>query len=129
MRSALALIQPARRRLLESCLLGACALGAGIGLLAVLIAIATIRIRRQDLSGAAAAPQEPAVPRLLRRRRGPTGRRRSESTRPPGRSRILREAGSGSTPAAISGLTTSRTSRSKTRAGVERTSRAAGSIG
>jgi thiol reductant ABC exporter CydC subunit len=34
MRSALALIQPARRRLLESCLLGACALGAGIGLLA-----------------------------------------------------------------------------------------------
>jgi len=35
---------------------------AGIGLLAVLIAIATIRIRRQDLSGAAAAPQEPAAP-------------------------------------------------------------------
>ena len=34
MRSALALIRPARRRLLESCLLGACALGAGIGLLA-----------------------------------------------------------------------------------------------
>jgi thiol reductant ABC exporter CydC subunit len=33
-RSGLALIQPARRRLLESCLLGACALGAGIGLLA-----------------------------------------------------------------------------------------------
>jgi thiol reductant ABC exporter CydC subunit len=34
MRSALAPVRPARRRLLESCLLGACALGAGIGLLA-----------------------------------------------------------------------------------------------
>jgi EmrB/QacA subfamily drug resistance transporter len=33
---------------------------AGIGLLAVLIAIATIRIRRQELSGAVPAPQEPA---------------------------------------------------------------------
>jgi EmrB/QacA subfamily drug resistance transporter len=33
---------------------------AGIGLLAVVIAAATIRIRRQDLSGTAAAPQEPA---------------------------------------------------------------------
>jgi MFS family permease len=33
---------------------------AGIGLLAVLIAIATIRIRRQDLSGAAPEPPEPA---------------------------------------------------------------------
>jgi EmrB/QacA subfamily drug resistance transporter len=33
---------------------------AGIGLLAVVIAVATIRIRRQDLSGTAAAPQEPA---------------------------------------------------------------------
>jgi predicted MFS family arabinose efflux permease len=33
---------------------------AGIGLLAVIIAIATIRIRRQDLSGAAPAPPEPA---------------------------------------------------------------------
>ena len=32
----------------------------------------------------------------------PTGRRRSDSTRPPGRSRTLREAGSGSTPARIS---------------------------
>ena len=34
MRSALAPVRPAWRRLLESCLLGACALGAGIGLLA-----------------------------------------------------------------------------------------------
>jgi EmrB/QacA subfamily drug resistance transporter len=34
---------------------------AGIGLLALLIAIATIRVRRQDLSGAAPAPQ-PAAP-------------------------------------------------------------------
>jgi len=33
---------------------------AGIGLLAVIIAAATIRTRRQDLSGTAAAPQEPA---------------------------------------------------------------------
>jgi hypothetical protein len=33
---------------------------AGIGLLAVLIAIATIRVRRQDLSGAAPEPQETA---------------------------------------------------------------------
>ena len=33
---------------------------AGIGLLAVLIAIATIRVRRQDLSGAAPEPQEAA---------------------------------------------------------------------
>ncbi len=33
---------------------------AGIGLLAVLIAIATIRVRRQELSGAAPAPQEAA---------------------------------------------------------------------
>ena len=33
---------------------------AGIGLLAVLIAIATIRVRRQDLSGAASEPQEAA---------------------------------------------------------------------
>jgi MFS family permease len=33
---------------------------AGIGLLAVIIAIATIRIRRQDLSGAVPAPPEPA---------------------------------------------------------------------
>jgi hypothetical protein len=31
---------------------------AGIGLVAVLIAIATIRVRRQDLSGAAPAPQQ-----------------------------------------------------------------------
>ncbi len=35
---------------------------AGIGVLAVLIAIATIRVRRQELSGAAPAPQE-AAPR------------------------------------------------------------------
>ncbi len=39
---------------------------AGIGLLALLIAIATIRVRRQELSGAAPAPQEappqPAAP-------------------------------------------------------------------
>jgi predicted MFS family arabinose efflux permease len=33
---------------------------AGIGLLALLIAIATIRVRRQDLTGAAPAPQEAA---------------------------------------------------------------------
>jgi EmrB/QacA subfamily drug resistance transporter len=33
---------------------------AGIGLLALLIAIATIRVRRQELSGAVPAPQEPA---------------------------------------------------------------------
>jgi predicted MFS family arabinose efflux permease len=33
---------------------------AGIGLLALLIAIATIRVRRQELSGAAPAPQEAA---------------------------------------------------------------------
>jgi predicted MFS family arabinose efflux permease len=33
---------------------------AGIGLLALLIAIATIRVRRQDLSGAEPGPQEPA---------------------------------------------------------------------
>ena len=33
---------------------------AGIGLLALLIAIATIRVSRQELSGAAPAPQEPA---------------------------------------------------------------------
>jgi EmrB/QacA subfamily drug resistance transporter len=33
---------------------------AGIGLLGLLIAIATIRVRRQDLAGAVAAPQEPA---------------------------------------------------------------------
>ena len=32
---------------------------AGIGLLALLIAIATIRVRRQELSGAGAGPQEP----------------------------------------------------------------------
>ena len=35
-------------------------IAAGIGLLAVLIAIATIRVRRQDLSGAAPAPQQAA---------------------------------------------------------------------
>jgi uncharacterized membrane protein len=35
---------------------------AGIGLLAVLIAIATIQIRRQDLSGAVPTPPEPATP-------------------------------------------------------------------
>jgi EmrB/QacA subfamily drug resistance transporter len=34
---------------------------AGIGLLAVVIAIATIRVRRQDLSGAAPAPQQAAT--------------------------------------------------------------------
>jgi thiol reductant ABC exporter CydC subunit len=34
MRSELRLVRPASRRLLESCVLGACALGAGIGLLA-----------------------------------------------------------------------------------------------
>ena len=34
MRSALQLVRPALRRLLLACLLGACALGAGIGLLA-----------------------------------------------------------------------------------------------
>jgi MFS family permease len=34
---------------------------AGIGLLAVLIAIATIRVRRQELDGAAPAPQEEAA--------------------------------------------------------------------
>jgi hypothetical protein len=33
---------------------------AGIGLLALLIAIATIRVRRQDLAGAAPAPQQAA---------------------------------------------------------------------
>jgi hypothetical protein len=33
---------------------------AGIGLLALLIAIATIRVRRQELSGAAPAPQQAA---------------------------------------------------------------------
>jgi len=33
---------------------------AGFGLLALLIAIATIRVRRQELSGAVPAPQEPA---------------------------------------------------------------------
>ena len=33
---------------------------AGIGLLALLIGIATIRVRRQDLSGAVSEPQEPA---------------------------------------------------------------------
>jgi hypothetical protein len=33
---------------------------AGLGLLAVLIAIATLRVRRQDLSGAVPAPQEAA---------------------------------------------------------------------
>jgi hypothetical protein len=33
---------------------------AGIGLLALLIAIATIRVRRQELSGAVPAPQESA---------------------------------------------------------------------
>jgi hypothetical protein len=33
---------------------------AGIGLLGLLIAIATIRVRRQDLSGAEPGPQEPA---------------------------------------------------------------------
>jgi MFS family permease len=33
---------------------------AGFGLLALLIAIATIRVRRQELAGAAPAPQEPA---------------------------------------------------------------------
>jgi uncharacterized membrane protein len=33
---------------------------AGIGLLALLIAIATIRVRRQELSGAVPEPQEPA---------------------------------------------------------------------
>jgi MFS family permease len=36
------------------------ALAAGIGLLALLIAIATIRVRRQELSGTVPAPQEPA---------------------------------------------------------------------
>ena len=35
---------------------------AGIGLLALLIAIATIRVRRQDLAGAAPTPQEAAPP-------------------------------------------------------------------
>jgi hypothetical protein len=39
---------------------------AGLGLLAVLIAVATIRVRRQDLSGAVPAPQpaaqQPAAP-------------------------------------------------------------------
>ena len=34
---------------------------AGIGLLALLIAIATIRVRRQELAGAAPAPQEAAA--------------------------------------------------------------------
>ena len=34
---------------------------AAIGLVALLIAIATIRVRRQDLSGAAPAPQEAAL--------------------------------------------------------------------
>ncbi|MFZ0752403.1 MAG: hypothetical protein WAN00_01435, partial [Trebonia sp.] len=33
---------------------------AAVGLVALLIAIATIRVRRQDLSGAAPAPQEAA---------------------------------------------------------------------
>ena len=33
---------------------------AGIGLLALVIAIATIRVRRQELAGAVPAPQEPA---------------------------------------------------------------------
>jgi hypothetical protein len=33
---------------------------AGIGLLALLIAIATIRVRRQELAGAAPAPQQAA---------------------------------------------------------------------
>jgi hypothetical protein len=41
---------------------------AGIGLLALLIAIATIRVRRQDLAGAVPPPQEtapqPAVQQL-----------------------------------------------------------------
>jgi len=36
------------------------AVAAGIGLLALLIAIATIRVRRQELSGAVPAPQEAA---------------------------------------------------------------------
>ena len=36
------------------------AVAAGIGLLALLIAIATIRVRRQELSGAAPEPQQPA---------------------------------------------------------------------
>jgi hypothetical protein len=35
---------------------------AGIGLLALVIAIATIRVRRQDLAGAAPAPPEAAPP-------------------------------------------------------------------
>ncbi|HEY6478473.1 MAG TPA: hypothetical protein VIZ00_00495, partial [Streptosporangiaceae bacterium] len=35
---------------------------AGIGLLGLVIAIATIRVRRQDLAGAAPAPQEAAPP-------------------------------------------------------------------
>ncbi len=35
---------------------------AGIGLLGLVIAIATIRVRRQDLAGAAPAPQEAASP-------------------------------------------------------------------
>jgi len=35
---------------------------AGIALLALLIAVATIRVRRQDLSGAVPAPQEAAPP-------------------------------------------------------------------
>jgi hypothetical protein len=43
---------------------------AGIGLLALLIAIATIRVRRQELSGAVPAPQEaapqPAAPQQPR---------------------------------------------------------------
>jgi predicted MFS family arabinose efflux permease len=34
---------------------------AGIGLLALLIAIVTIRVRRQDLAGAAPEPQQPAA--------------------------------------------------------------------
>jgi predicted MFS family arabinose efflux permease len=37
------------------------AVAAGIGVLALLIAIATIRVRRQELSGAVPAPQEAAV--------------------------------------------------------------------
>ena len=37
---------------------------AGIGLLGLLIAIATIRVRRQELSGAVPAPQEPALQRV-----------------------------------------------------------------
>ena len=47
---------------------------AGIGLLALLIAIATIRVRRQDLAGAAPAPQEAAPQPAAPRARGTAAR-------------------------------------------------------